>query len=58
MFLTVLTFTLVNAFRTAAGQALTQHGIRRLRAEQESAKVLVFAGEHYGIFDIEEDSVG
>jgi Transposase DDE domain len=54
VFLTVLTFTLVNAFRTAAGQALTQHGIRRLRAEQESAKVLVFAGEHYGIFDIEE----
>ena len=52
--LTVLTFTLVNAFRTAAGQTLTQHGIRRLRAEQESAKVLVFAGEHYGIFDIEE----
>jgi hypothetical protein len=54
VFLTVLTFTLANAFRTAAGQALARHGIRRQRAEQATAQVIVFAGEHYGIFDIEE----
>jgi hypothetical protein len=52
--LTVLTFTLANAFRTAAGQALAQQGIRRQRAEQESAQVIIFAGDYYGIFDIEE----
>jgi hypothetical protein len=54
VFLTVLMFTLVNAFRTAAGQALAQQGIRRQRAAQEGAKVIIFAGDHYGIFDIEE----
>ncbi|MCI0355578.1 MAG: transposase, partial [Acidobacteria bacterium] len=54
VFLTVLTFTLANAFRTAAGQALAQQGIRRQRAEQECAQVIIFAGDHYGIFDVEE----
>ena len=52
--LTLVTFTLANAFRTQQGQALAQHGIRRQRAEAEGSQVLIFAGDHYGIFDIEE----
>jgi Transposase DDE domain len=52
--LTLVTFTLANAFRTQQGQALAQHGIRRQRAEAECSQVIVFAGDHYGIFDIEE----
>jgi len=54
VFLTLLTFTLSHAFRTAAGQALAAHGIRRQRAEQHTAMVLIFADEYYAIFDIEE----
>jgi hypothetical protein len=52
--LTVLTFTLANAFQTRQGQRLAQRGIRRQRAEADCGTVIVFAGEHYGIFDIEE----
>jgi hypothetical protein len=52
--LTVLTFTLANAFQTRQGQWLTQLGIRRQRAEVDCGKVIVVAGEDYGIFDIEE----
>ena len=33
--LTLVTFTLANAWRTQQGQALAQHGIRRQRAEAE-----------------------
>jgi hypothetical protein len=54
VFLTLLTFTLANAFRSKLGQQLAQHGVRRQRAEQQTGKVIVFAGDHYGIFDIEE----
>jgi hypothetical protein len=54
VFLTLVTFTLANAFRTELGQELAGHGVRRQRAEEESGKVIVFAGEHYAIFDIEE----
>ncbi len=54
VFLTLLTFTLANAFRTAAGQALAASGIRRQRAEQTTAKVIIFADEFYALFDIEE----
>ena len=54
VFLTLVTFTLANAFRTARGQQLAAHGVRRQRAEEESGQVIVFAGEHYAIFDIEE----
>ncbi len=54
VFLTLLTFTLTNAFRTAVGQTLAAHGIRRQRAEEHTAKIIVFADEHYAIFDIEE----
>ena len=52
--LTLLTFTLTNAFHTQSGQALTQSGIRRQRAQTECGQVIVFAGDHYAIFDIEE----
>jgi hypothetical protein len=52
--LTLLTFTLANAWRTQQGQALAQHGIRRQRAEAEGSQVILFAGDHYAIFDIEE----
>lgn len=52
--LTVLTFTLANAFQTRQGHRLAQQGIRRQRAEADCGKVIVFAGDHYGIFDIEE----
>jgi hypothetical protein len=54
VFLTLVTFTLANAFRTELGQGLAGHGVRRQRAEEESGKVIVFAGEYYAIFDIEE----
>jgi hypothetical protein len=54
VFLTLVTFTLANAFRTQQGQDLTQHGVRRQRAEEETSKVIIFAGDHYAIFDIEE----
>lgn len=52
--LTLVTFTLAHAFRTAQGQDLAQRGVRRQRADEETGKVIVFAGEHYAIFDIEE----
>ncbi len=54
VFLTLVTFTLANAFRTAAGQALAARGIRRQRAEEATAKVIIFADDSYAIFDIEE----
>ncbi len=54
VFLTLVTFTLANAFRTKQGQALAQYGVRRQRAEENSATVIVFAGAFYAIFDIEE----
>jgi Transposase DDE domain len=54
VFLTLVTFTLANAFRTSQGQVLAHHGIRRQRAAEEIAKVIVFVGNSYAIFDIEE----
>jgi hypothetical protein len=54
VFLTLLTFTLANAFRSSRGQELTKHGIRRQRAEQQDGNVIVFAGDYYAIFHIEE----
>jgi DDE family transposase len=54
VFLTLVTFTLVNAFRMSQGQDLTKSGIRRQRADNESAKVVILAGNHYAIFDIAE----
>jgi hypothetical protein len=54
VFLTLVTFTLANAFRTRQGQTLARTGIRRQRAAEESDKVIIFAGHFYAIFDIEE----
>jgi Transposase DDE domain len=54
VFLTLLTFTLANAFRTALGRDLADRGIRRQRAEEESAHVFVLAGDRYAFFHIEE----
>lgn len=57
VFLTLVTFTLANAFRTARGQELAGRGVRRQRAEEGSGQVIVFAGGHYAIFDIEEFAI-
>ena len=54
VFLTLLTFTLANAFRSSRGQELAKHGIRRQRAEQEDDNVIVFTDDYYAIFHIEE----
>lgn len=54
VFLTLVTFTLANAFRTKQGQALAQHGVRCQRAQEHSGKVIIFADHYYAIFDIEE----
>lgn len=52
--LTLVTFTLVNAFRSKTGQVLSKRGMRRWRTEEEGYTVVVFAGDSYAIFDIEE----
>ena len=55
VFLTLVMFTLTNAYRTDIGQELAQAGIRRQRlAWQEVNKVLVVAGAYYAILDLEE----
>jgi hypothetical protein len=54
VFLTLVTFTLINAFRTKVGEALSDRGVRRWRTDEHDAKVIIFSGAHYGIFDIEE----
>jgi hypothetical protein len=52
--LTLITFTLVNGFRTKTGQAVARCGVRRWRTEGEQHTVVVFAAGCYAIFDIEE----
>jgi len=55
VFLTLVIFTLTNAYRTDIGQELAQAGIRRQRLTwQETNQVLVIAGDYYAIFDLEE----
>jgi len=55
VFLTLTMFNLTNAYRTDTGQALARRGIRRQRRHwQDAHYVLVFAGEFYAVFDIEE----
>jgi len=54
VFLTLIAFTLANSFRTSLGQELTNRGVRRQRAEEETGQVVVFADDYYAIFDIEE----
>lgn len=54
VYLSVLMFNLVNAYRTHEGQDLAEQGIRRQRlTRHDPNKVLVFAGEFYAIFDLE-----
>ena len=55
--LTLCIFSLCNAYRTKEGQKLTESGIRRFRRTMSSEdihKVVIYAEEYYGIFDIEE----
>jgi len=52
--LTLVTFTLVNAFRSKSGQAVARRGMRRWRAQEDQQTVIVFAAGYYAIFDIEE----
>ncbi len=55
VFLTLTMFNLTNAYRTEVGQELAKRGIRRQRRDwQTGHHVLVFAGEFYALFDIEE----
>lgn len=63
VYLTILTFNLVNAYRTYEGQELAEQGpalslskgIRRQRLSwHEPNKLLVIAGGFYAIFDLEE----
>jgi hypothetical protein len=55
VFLTLTIFNLTNAYRTDTGQELAKRGIRRQRREWHTAhQVMVFAGEFYAIFDVEE----
>jgi len=54
VFLTLIAFTLANAFRTKLGQELAKNGVRRQRAAEETGVVIVFTDDHYAIFDIEE----
>lgn len=55
--LTLCMYNMTNAYRTELGQDLAEKGVRRWRLETISHtrdKVVVVAGEHYGIFDLEE----
>ncbi len=54
--LTLVMFSAVNAYRSDLGQKLAEKGIRRWRYENASSihKVVIFAGDYYAIFDIEE----
>ncbi len=55
VYLTIVTFNLVNAYRTEEGRDLAEQGIRRRRLLwQDANKVLVIAGQFYAIFDLEE----
>lgn len=55
VYLTILMFNLVNAYRTHEGQALTEQAIRRQRLSwHEPNKVFVITGLFYAIFDLEE----
>lgn len=55
---TLVAFNVAQIAKTARGRQLTDRGIRRLRkelvAQYGPAPVIVFAGQYYGIFHIEE----
>ena len=54
--LTAVMFSLNAAFQSQRGKSITHKGIRRLRDEDMHSihKVIVFADDFFGIFDIEE----
>ena len=56
VFLTLAMFSATNCYRSGLGQKLAEKGIRRWRADNLMSihKVVIFAGEYYGVFDIEE----
>lgn len=58
--LTLCMYNMSNAYRTDSGQKLTEIGIRRFRREtfhQTRSKIVVAAGEHFGIYDLEEFAI-
>lgn len=54
--LTLMMYSLTAAFQTKLGRQIAEKGIRRLRTEdmQTIHKMIIFAGEYFGIFDVEE----
>lgn len=54
--LTVLVFSLTNAYRTKKGQNITTQGIRRWRRSNRDLlrKLLIIADNCYGFFEVEE----
>ena len=55
--LTLCMYNMTNAYRTELGESLTEKGIRRYRLQTYSEtrnKVVIVAGDYYGIFDLEE----
>ena len=57
--LTLIMYSLNACFQTKLGKALTNRGIRRLRDEDMSTihKLIVFSGNYFAIFDVEEYSI-
>lgn len=57
LFLTMSMYNMTNAYRTELGDELTGKGIRRFRTEtfrETMDKIVIVAGEYFGIFDLEE----
>jgi len=54
--LTVIMYSLNACFQTELGKKLTNRGIRRIRDEDLSSihKLIVFSGNYFAIFDVEE----
>jgi len=55
--LTLCMYNMTNAYRTRLGEILAEKGVRRWRLQTYSEtrnKIVIIAGDYYGIFDIEE----
>lgn len=60
IFLTLSMYNMTNAYRTELGDELTGKGMRRFRREtfaETMDKIVIVAGEYFGIFDLEEYSL-
>jgi hypothetical protein len=57
--LTLVIYSLNACFQTDRGRSLTSKGIRRLRDEDMSTihKLIVFSGDYFAIFDVEEYAI-